>query len=128
MDLENADSTPRRRLPVAPGAEGAVCVAFLACALWAFLLLVQLGSEFIGPGKGVFSDHAIGLRGGLAFVWLAAAIGATFMGKQSLAVIRDSEGALGGRGEAITAMVLSLGTIVLTILALIAYGLVQWLK
>ncbi len=128
MEIENLDPASRRKLPIAPLAEVAMCVACVACAFWAFLLVVQVGSEMIGPGKGVFSDHAIGVRGGLAFLWLAAAIAGIVLGKQSLGVIGQSEGALGGRAEAIAAMVISLGTIALTVLALIAYALLQFMK
>jgi hypothetical protein len=128
MEIENPNSPPRPQLPVAPSAEGAMLVSLVACAFWSFLVFVQVGSELIGPGKGIFSDHAIGVRGGLAFVWLLAAIGSAVFGKQSLGVIERSEGRLGGRGEAVAAMILSLGTIALTVLALVVYGVFQLLK
>jgi hypothetical protein len=128
METENADSEPRRMLPVAPSAEGAISIAFLACGLWALAVLIQLGSEAFGLGHGVFSGDLVGLRGALVVLWLAAAICATVFGKQSLDVIKNSDGRFGGRGEALAAVVLSLGTIVLTILALVIYAILQAMR
>lgn len=128
METENSTSPPRPLLPIAPSAEGALLASLLACLFWAFFMYVQLGSELIGPGKGVLSDHAMGVRAGIGFMWLLAAIGSAVFGKQSLGVIARSEGRLGGRGEALAAMILSLGTIGLTVLAGIVYGVFQMMK
>jgi hypothetical protein len=128
METENAESTPRPLLPIAPAAEGAISIAFLACGLWALTVLVQLGSESFGLGHGVLSGDLAGLRAGLAVLWLAAAIGAAIVGKKGLDAVKDSDDRFAGRGEALAAILLSLGTIGLTVLALAIYGIFQALR
>jgi hypothetical protein len=64
----------------------------------------------------------------LAVLWLAAAIGAAIVGKKGLDAVKDSDDRFAGRGEALAAILLSLGTIGLTVLALAIYGIFQALR
>lgn len=114
--------------PSIPEADGSLLTAQFGAGLWLFWIVTRVMRQVIGRGQGFLSFDFSVFEAVLLVFWIGCLVGALVLAFKALGTIRESDGELPGKGEAISAIAVSSATVALTILGPIVVAVVNMMK